>query len=105
VKRIPTHEFYNEVANTYSWHQVAERTERVYDFVMDKPAPNMLNRIKSGVAWGPMVGLWALFYMMIEVITLWLIELFLPEEDIDIVRSFDAKMYNSVPVTETFGDH
>jgi hypothetical protein len=33
VKKIPCEKFYSEVANIYSWRQVAERTEKVYDFV------------------------------------------------------------------------
>jgi len=35
VKKIPCDDFYNTVADIYSWRQVAERTEKVYDFVMD----------------------------------------------------------------------
>lgn len=35
VKKIPCEDFYNTVADIYNWRQVAERTEKVYDFVMD----------------------------------------------------------------------
>jgi len=73
---------------------VAERTERVYDFAMDLPVPNVLSRVKSSISWGPVVGMWAMFFTMIEIITLWICELLLlPEKDIDILRGFDAKMY------------
>lgn len=34
VKDIPCETFYSDVANLYSWRQVAERTERVYDFAI-----------------------------------------------------------------------
>jgi len=34
VKDIPCENFYNEVANLYSWRQVAERTEQVYDYAI-----------------------------------------------------------------------
>lgn len=73
---------------------MAERTERVYDFAMDLPVPNVLSRVKSSISWGPVVGMWAMFFTMIEIITLWICELLLlPEKDIDILRGFDAKMY------------
>ena len=52
VKKIPCEKFYSEVANIYSWRQVAERTEKVYDYVAAQYAPNMLVRIKSGLSWG-----------------------------------------------------
>lgn len=35
VKNIPCETFYKTVASIYSWRQVAERTERVYDYIME----------------------------------------------------------------------
>lgn len=90
VKSIPCETFYNKVASIYSWRQVAERTERVYDYVMKRPVPNILARLKSSVSWGPVVGLWAIFYTIIEALTLWITELLFPESEIDIVRNFDS---------------
>jgi len=60
-------------------------------------------RIKSTFAWGPMVGLWALIYTIIEGIVLFLADVFLPEDQIDISRSFSHEMYSESP--ESFGDH
>jgi len=34
VNKIPTDQFYDEVSEIYSWRQVAERTEKVYDYAM-----------------------------------------------------------------------
>lgn len=61
---------------------------------MSKPTPNMMSRVKSSLSWGPVVGLWALFYTIIEAMVLFVTEFFLPEQDIDISRSFDSKVYN-----------
>jgi hypothetical protein len=58
--------------------------------VMEKPVPNMLSRLKSSFSWGPVVGLWALLFTIIEAISLVITEFVLPEQDIDIVRSFDS---------------
>lgn len=80
MKSISCDGFYNELASIYSWRQVAERTERVYDYAMDKPVPNILSRMKSSLSWGPIVGIWALFYTIIEAITLFITEIFIPED-------------------------
>lgn len=58
--------------------------------MMEKPVPNMLSRLKSSFSWGPVVGLWALLFTIIEAISLVITEFILPEQDIDIVRSFDS---------------
>jgi phosphatidylinositol glycan class A protein len=94
VKKIPCDDFYNTVADIYSWRQVAERTEKVYDFVMDQPVPNIMSRIKSSFSWGPVVGLFALLFTIIEAITLCITEKLFPENDIDIARNFDSNRYN-----------
>lgn len=94
VKKIPCDTFYNQLANIYSWRQVAERTEKVYDYVIDKPSPNMISRIKSTLSWGPIVGLWAIMFTMMESIVLCLLEIFVPVTDIDIARTFDSETYN-----------
>jgi phosphatidylinositol glycan class A protein len=42
VKQTDTSTFYDECRRLYSWRYVAERTEKVYDYVMDQPIPNSL---------------------------------------------------------------
>lgn len=69
---------------------MAERTERVYDFAMETPVPNVLDRIKTSYMWGSVVGIWAVLFCIFEAIILMIIETFLPEKDIDIVNSFDT---------------
>ena len=91
------------MANIYSWRQVAERTERVYDYAMAKQVPNVMSRVKTAFVWGPIVGLWALFFMMIEGFVMLLTDILWPVEDIDIQRSFDQMEYNMCP--DAFGNH
>ena len=62
------------VKNTYSWRQVAQRTERVYNFAMQQPALNSYQRIKSGLSWGPIVGVYGVLYQMMEYLVLFLLE-------------------------------
>ena len=97
VNQNPCETFYSKVASIYSWRQVAERTERVYDHVMKLPSPNMMTRLKTSIAWGPIVGIWALFYTIIEAFTLLIIEICFPESEIDIARSFQSQTYSTCP--------
>jgi hypothetical protein len=50
----------------------------------------MMARIKSSFSWGPVVGVFSLFFTIIEAIVLCLTEKLLPEENIDIARNFDT---------------
>lgn len=70
---------------------------------MDKSVPNVMSRIKSSFAWGPIIGLWAIIYTVIEGIILGLADIFLPDDEIDIARSFQHEEYAECP--EKFGDH
>ena len=79
VKDIPCETFYNDVANLYSWRQVAERTEKVYDFAVQQPSPNMLVRLKTSLTVGSFAGIWALMYTLMEAITLFIVEIMFPE--------------------------
>jgi len=45
---------------------------------METPTPNMLDRLKTSYTWGPVVGLWAMFYTIFEAITLMMTEIFWP---------------------------
>lgn len=50
----------------------------------------MMSRIKSAFSWGPVVGVFALFFTIIEAITLCITEKLFPESNIDIARNFDT---------------
>lgn len=52
VKSLPCDTFYSQVASIYSWRQVAERTERVYDHIAAEPVPSTLSKINSTLSWG-----------------------------------------------------
>ncbi len=72
------------VKDIYSWRQVAERTERVYNFSMQQPGLNAFHRLKSNFSWGPVVGIYAVFYQMLEFLILFLLDCIQPENEIDI---------------------
>lgn len=49
----------------------------------------MLVRIKNSLTNGPLFGLWALMYTIMEAITLFLVEMIFPITEIDILPSFN----------------
>ena len=97
IDKTDTSGFYDECKDIYSWWQIAERTERVYDFVWDLPIPNALSRIKTSLSWGFVTGIWSLCYILFEVIVYYLAEFVLSISDIDIVRNFNTKAYMQNP--------
>jgi phosphatidylinositol glycan class A protein len=45
--KVQSQELHQFVKNTYSWRYVAERTELVYDAMMEQPVLNTFNKLKS----------------------------------------------------------
>lgn len=90
VKHIKTDTFNQELSEIYSWRNVAERTEKVYDYVMRTTHPNVLDRLKTAYTWGSIAGFLAVFHLIFESILMMILDIFWPEEDIDIVRNFDS---------------
>jgi len=43
-KSIPCTKMHERVQSLYSWHNVAERTERVYEDIIDQPKPTIVSR-------------------------------------------------------------
>ena len=69
---------------------------------MDQPISNTLSRIKTSVSWGHVTWLWSLCYQLFEVLTMTLAEYFLSEENVDVARNFDTKLY--INNTNGFGN-
>jgi len=57
----------------------------------------MMSRIKTSFSWGPVVGLIAVFYTILEALSLFVTEKLIPENDIDIARNFNNQSYNECP--------
>ena len=55
------------------------------------------------MSFGQIVGAIAVFYFMLEVLTLVFVEWFSPEEDVDICRYFDKQKYSYNP--DSYGNH
>ena len=49
VPYVDTSDFHDELKNIYSWEEVAKKTLKVYDSVVNSPFPNILSRIKQAL--------------------------------------------------------
>jgi phosphatidylinositol glycan class A protein len=56
ARTVNPFELHRQVEDMYSWHSVAERTERVYERVMAAPRPSLGERILKYHACGPWAG-------------------------------------------------
>ncbi|KAJ1964736.1 Phosphatidylinositol N-acetylglucosaminyltransferase GPI3 subunit, partial [Dipsacomyces acuminosporus] len=85
--------FHSQVKKMYSWHNVAERTERVYCQIADMDEPPLIERFRRyygcGLVAGKLFCLVAAVDFLIGVILAWL----WPKEDIEVARPFHLADY------------
>lgn len=103
VKSTDTTGFYDLCSSIYSWRQVALRTEKVYDFVMTRPYSDTLQRLKTAMSCGFVMGFLAVGFLVLENLFLLISWFFLDEKDIDKMRNFNSVVYNENH--ESYGDH
>lgn len=101
--KISCSEMHQIVKNTYSWRMVAQRTEFAYDFAMEQPDLDTYERVKSSFAWGPAIGLIAVFFTVFEFLIMAVAEYFRPADEICAVRAFQTENYVKRP--QKYGDH
>lgn len=91
------------VKSLYSWHNVAERTERVYYKVMNRPQSSLLTRMKTSCTMGLISGPGQVILSIFALFWLWFFEIIFPEESIDKAEDFNSASYIANP--EKFGNH
>ncbi|CAL1366833.1 unnamed protein product [Linum trigynum] len=72
----------------YDWHDVAKRTEIVYDRALKCPNQPLLGRLSRYLSCGSWAGKLFCLVMIIDFLLLHLLQLWQPEEDIDKVPDF-----------------
>ena len=102
-RTISSTKMHETVKKLYSWHSVAEKTEKVYIEVIKMPRLTLLSKLKIRLALGPIVGILAVCMSIIYMIVGLILELLWPQKNIDIAEDFDHNIYKDNP--EKFGDH
>ncbi|PKC10421.1 UDP-Glycosyltransferase/glycogen phosphorylase [Rhizophagus irregularis] len=96
LKEVIPIKFHDEIKEMYSWVNVAERTEKVYDAIWKMRIPPLMERLRRYYG----CGLWAgkIFCILIAIdYLIWrFLEWLFPEEDIEIAPAFPYQKYNKI---------
>ncbi|XP_064642386.1 phosphatidylinositol N-acetylglucosaminyltransferase subunit A-like [Lineus longissimus] len=88
---IPAHDSHMIVKNLYTWHDVARRTEIVYDSIAEEPQDSLEDRICRYYQCGAVAGKLFALVAVIDVIFLFFLKWIFPAEEIDIAPDFPSK--------------
>ncbi|KAJ2001573.1 Phosphatidylinositol N-acetylglucosaminyltransferase GPI3 subunit [Coemansia thaxteri] len=88
--------FHSQVKKMYSWHNVAERTERVYSQIVDIEEPPLIERFRSyygcGLVAGKIFCLIAAIDFLFGAMLAWL----WPKEHIELAQPFAVEKYQHI---------
>ena len=86
-------EIHNEVHDMYSWDQVAKRTEKVYATAQKCPRLSLRDRIRAYFTIGPMAGVLAVIFAIMDHAIWRCVEILQPMESIDKATDFPLDKY------------
>ncbi|KAJ2992904.1 hypothetical protein HDV02_002754 [Globomyces sp. JEL0801] len=91
--RINPFEIHNQVANMYSWDDVAERTEVIYKDIMKKSEISLIERLERYHGCGIFAGKLGVMIMTVHYLFYLLLEWLMPRDSIDAAPAFDRDMF------------
>eukprot|EP00744_Colponema_vietnamica_P001682 GILI01002761.1.p1 GENE.GILI01002761.1~~GILI01002761.1.p1 ORF type:complete len:502 (+),score=105.46 GILI01002761.1:128-1507(+) len=96
VKNVVPQTFHQQIKEMYNWHNVAARTEKVYDKVARSPSLPLLDRFKRYYGCGPVAGkvfciLFVIFYLVWR-----LVDFLSPADEIDVAPDFPQEKYSQI---------
>ncbi|KAH7128341.1 hypothetical protein B0J11DRAFT_268651 [Dendryphion nanum] len=89
--KVRTELFHNQVKQMYSWTDVAQRTERVYDGISGAQSSAFIERLKKYYGCGIWAGKLFCLCAIIDYLLFVLLEIFAPSSRIDIARNWPKK--------------
>ncbi|KAK9446443.1 uncharacterized protein V1518DRAFT_430074 [Limtongia smithiae] len=90
-KSVDTSKFHDQVKNMYGWHDVARRTEIVYDIVARIEDEPVIDRLKRYYGCGIWAGKLFVMCAVIDILLLWLLELLFSTSKIDMARKWPRR--------------
>ena len=87
----PPELIHNRVKKLYTWHNVAQRTETVYDSIASKPEVHFSGRIREYVKTGTVAGKVFILIAAVNYLFLLLLKWWVPTDSIDIARDYRVK--------------
>ncbi|KAG7863666.1 hypothetical protein KL919_000981 [Ogataea angusta] len=89
--KIDTSSFHEEVKKMYDWGDIARRTERVYDMVIERESASLVDILVKYYNCGPWAGLLFILCVVVDLFILEFLNWWWPESDIDKVRKWPQK--------------
>ena len=96
VKNMNPLEAHQQVKGMYNWHDVAERTERVYEKVIDTPKLSLMSRLLRYHECGPWAGKLFCLIVALDYLIWRILEHLFPRDEIDPVLEFPAKYFEEI---------
>ncbi|KAK9237937.1 hypothetical protein V1525DRAFT_129556 [Lipomyces kononenkoae] len=90
-KAVDTSKFHEQVKSMYGWHDVARRTEKVYDIVAKIDNEPVIDRLKRYYGCGIWAGKLFVMCVVIDYLLLRFLEWLYPESKIDRVRKWPRR--------------
>jgi hypothetical protein len=75
----------------YSWHDIALRTEKVYNEISQRTPLPLIDRLKRYYGCGAWVGKLFCLLMALDFLLLWFLEFCFPRDGIDVARDWPKK--------------
>lgn len=94
--KIVTDKFHDRVSEMYSWHSVAERTERAYLEALSSGPPGFVGRLERLYTCGPVFGKILCILAALEHLFLLLLERIRPAAEIRPAPVFDPKRHQEL---------
>jgi hypothetical protein len=83
--------FHQEIRNMYSWHDIASRTEKVYNEIISRTPLPLIDRLKRYYGCGAWAGKLFCLLMALDFLLLWFLEFCYPRESIDVARDWPKR--------------
>ncbi|CAG8666310.1 3985_t:CDS:2 [Gigaspora margarita] len=92
---VPT-KFHDEIKEMYSWSNVAERTEKVYDKIWKLKTPPLMERLRRYYGCGIWAGKIFCIVMAVDYLFWRFLEWLFPTDEIDIAPAFPYQKYRKM---------
>jgi phosphatidylinositol N-acetylglucosaminyltransferase subunit A len=83
--------FHQEIQKMYSWYDIAGRTEKVYNEIMQRNSFPLIDRLKRFYGCGAWAGKLFCLLIALDFLLLCLLEFCFPKDRIDIARDWPRK--------------
>ena len=104
VHNVHPHEFHSAVASMYNWHDVAKRTQVVYDRIITAPPVPLIERFRRYYGCGIWAGKLFCMLMALDYIFYCILEWAFPRSEIDIAPDFPTHEYESLSLARKRGN-